>query len=189
MRLDVQATDLAQVVKAAVDIVRVTAEAKSITLVDIIDPSVSLIAGDPKRLEQIVWNLLSNAVKFTPKGGKVQVRLERQTPTSEIVVADNGQGIAPQSALAYLRPLLAREAVSSKYVRRGPWSFDSQRARNPSWWHRVGAQRWPWQREHLYSEAAYTCKYSTIAGATQTSDSCTERQCCRRITARRNFPY
>ena len=97
MRLDVQATDLAQVVKAAVDIVRVTAEAKSITLVDIIDPSVSLIAGDPKRLEQIVWNLLSNAVKFTPKGGKVQVRLERTNSHVEIVVADNGQGIAPQS--------------------------------------------------------------------------------------------
>ena len=181
-----QAADFAQVVKAAVDIVRVTAEAKSITLVDIIDPSVSLIAGDPKRLEQIVWNLLSNAVKFTPKGGKVQVRLERNNSHVEIVVADNGQGIAPQS-LSHIFDRFWQEKQSFKYVRRGPWPFDSQRARNPSWWHRVGAQRWPWQREHLYSEAAYTCKYSTIAGATQTSDSCTELQCCRRITARRNF--
>ena len=97
MRLDVQATDLAQVVKTAVDAMRVTAEAKSIKLQDIIDPSVSLIAGDPKRLEQVVWNLLSNALKFTPKGGKVQVRLERINSHVEIIVVDSGQGLAPSS--------------------------------------------------------------------------------------------
>src|ERR1700687_6397986 len=97
MRLDVQATDLAQVVKAAVDAMRVAAEAKSIELQDIIDPSVRLIAGDPQRLEQVFWNLLSNAVKFTSKGGKVQVRLERLNSHVEIIVADNGQGIVPPS--------------------------------------------------------------------------------------------
>ena len=97
LRLDVQATDLAQVVKAAVETLRLAAEAKSIELYDIIDPSVRLIAGDPKRLEQVVWNLLSNAIKFTPKGGKVQVRLERINSHVEIVVTDNGQGIDPAS--------------------------------------------------------------------------------------------
>ena len=49
--------------------------------------------GDSQRLQQAVWNLLSNAIKFTPKGGKVQVRLERINSHLEIVVADNGQGI------------------------------------------------------------------------------------------------
>jgi signal transduction histidine kinase/ActR/RegA family two-component response regulator len=97
MRLDVQATDLAQVVKAAADAMRVAAEAKSITLQDIVDTNVSLIAGDPKRLEQVVWNLLSNAIKFTPKGGKVQVRLERINSHVEIIVVDNGQELAPES--------------------------------------------------------------------------------------------
>lgn len=94
MRLDVQATDLAQVVKGSLDALRLAAEAKSITLVDIVDPSVNLIAGDPRRLEQVFWNLLSNAVKFTPKGGKVQVRLERINSHVEVIVSDNGQGIA-----------------------------------------------------------------------------------------------
>ena len=97
MRLDVQATDLAQVVKAAVDANRVAADAKSIELQEIIDSRVSLISGDPQRMQQVVWNLLSNAVKFTPKGGKVQVRLERINSHVEIIVADNGQGIAPAS--------------------------------------------------------------------------------------------
>lgn len=97
LRLDVQATDLAQVVKATVDSMRVAAEAKSITLHDIIDTSISLIAGDPRRLEQVVWNLLSNAIKFTPKGGKVQVLLQRINSHVEITVTDNGRGIAASS--------------------------------------------------------------------------------------------
>ena len=69
------------------------AEAKSITVQTVIDPRASMIVGDPHRLQQAVWNLLSNAIKFTPKDGKVQVRLERINSHLEIVVADNGQGI------------------------------------------------------------------------------------------------
>ncbi len=97
LRLDVQTVDLAEVVKAGAESIRAAAEAKSITLREILDPSVNSIAGDPGRLQQIVWNLVSNAVKFTPKGGRIQVRLERINSHIEIVVADNGQGIEPAS--------------------------------------------------------------------------------------------
>jgi signal transduction histidine kinase/ActR/RegA family two-component response regulator len=113
LRLDVQAKDLAQVVKAAVDSMRAAAEAKSISLHEIIDTNVSLIAGDPKRLEQVVWNLISNAIKFTPKGGKVQVRLERINSHVEIIVTDNGQGIAP-SSLPYVFERFWQEAQSGR---------------------------------------------------------------------------
>jgi CheY-like chemotaxis protein len=41
----------------------------------------------------VVWNLLSNAIKFTPKGGRVQIRLERINSHVEIVVSDTGQGM------------------------------------------------------------------------------------------------
>jgi signal transduction histidine kinase/ActR/RegA family two-component response regulator len=101
LRLDVQSTDLGKVMNAAVESMRVAAEAKQISLQEIIDTKVGQIAGDPKRLEQVVWNLVSNAIKFTPKGGKVQVRLERINSHIEIVVADSGQGIA-ESAIPYL---------------------------------------------------------------------------------------
>jgi signal transduction histidine kinase/ActR/RegA family two-component response regulator len=93
MRLDVQMVDLVEVVKAGTDSMRAAAEAKSITLQEIIDPGVASISGDPGRLQQVVWNLVSNAVKFTPKGGKIQIRLERINYHIEISVADTGQGI------------------------------------------------------------------------------------------------
>jgi CheY-like chemotaxis protein len=51
------------------------------------------VAGDPNRLQQVGWNLLNNAIKFTPKGGKVEVILERVNSHIEISVTDNGQGI------------------------------------------------------------------------------------------------
>jgi signal transduction histidine kinase/ActR/RegA family two-component response regulator len=95
MRLDVQMVDLADVVRAGIEGMRAAAEAKSIALQEIIDPSVASIAGDPGRLQQVVWNLVSNAVKFTPKGGKIQIRLERINSHIEISVADTGQGIEP----------------------------------------------------------------------------------------------
>ena len=61
----------------------------------IVDPGATPVSGDPDRLQQVVWNLLSNAVKFTPKGGRVQIRLERINSHVEISVSDSGIGIKP----------------------------------------------------------------------------------------------
>ena len=96
VRLDVQRMDLADVVEAAVNSIRPAADAKGIRLRKIIDPVAGPVAGDPGRLQQIVWNLLSNAVKFTPKGGKVEVIVERVNSHLEITVNDSGLGIKPE---------------------------------------------------------------------------------------------
>ena len=96
VRLDVQRMDLASVVEAAVNSIQPAADAKGIRLRKIIDPLAGPIAGDPGRLQQIVWNLLSNAVKFTPKGGKVEVLVERVNSHLEITVNDSGFGIKPE---------------------------------------------------------------------------------------------
>ena len=96
VRLDVQPVDLASVVEAAVNSIRPAAEAKGIHLRKIIDPVAGPVAGDPGRLQQVVWNLLSNAVKFTPKGGKVEVLVERVNSHLEITVNDSGLGIKPE---------------------------------------------------------------------------------------------
>lgn len=97
LRLDVQPTDLAGAVAAAVETIAPAAAAKGVRIERIVDPGeAAQITGDPTRLQQIFWNLLSNAVKFTPRGGRVQVVVERVDSHVEVVVADSGQGIAPE---------------------------------------------------------------------------------------------
>ena len=55
-----------------------------------------MVVGDAGRLQQLVSNLLSNAVKFTPERGRVQVTLLKNGERVQVVVRDNGLGIAPE---------------------------------------------------------------------------------------------
>lgn len=93
LRMDVRPIDPTSFTEAAIEAVRPAAEARGVRIVKIMDTGAISVPGDPVRLQQVVWNLLSNAVKFTPKGGKVQVQLERVNSHIEIAVADTGQGI------------------------------------------------------------------------------------------------
>ncbi len=93
MRLEVRPLDLTTVIERAVDAVLPAAAAKEIRLQRVLDSGASMVSGDPARLQQVIWNLLTNAIKFTPKGGRVLVRLERVNSHVEIIVSDNGQGI------------------------------------------------------------------------------------------------
>jgi len=96
LRLDVRTVDLISIVTAAIDSIRPAADAKSIRLQTMLDPAAGPISGDADRLQQIVWNLLTNAVKFTPKGGRIQVKLQRVDSHVEIVVSDSGVGISKE---------------------------------------------------------------------------------------------
>jgi CheY-like chemotaxis protein/anti-sigma regulatory factor (Ser/Thr protein kinase) len=89
------------VVEAALDTVRPAAEAKEIQLESSLAPSVGTVSGDPDRLQQVVWNLLANAIKFTPRGGRVELRLRRANTHAEVVVEDTGPGI-PRAFLPHV---------------------------------------------------------------------------------------
>jgi len=84
------------VISAAMETVRLAAEAKQIRLKLDFDNTVAPISGDAARLQQVFWNLLSNAVKFTPPGGQVTVELRQVNQFVEIRVIDTGKGINPQ---------------------------------------------------------------------------------------------
>ena len=77
LTLHPQPTSLVTVIEAAIDTMRLAAEAKKIQLLSLLNPGVGLVSGDHNRLQQVVWNLLSNAIKFTPTNGRVEIRLER----------------------------------------------------------------------------------------------------------------
>ncbi|HEU4412923.1 MAG TPA: ATP-binding protein [Polyangiaceae bacterium] len=93
LELDAVPVDLAAIVEAAVDTVRHAAEAKGVGLGVDLGPGAAPAVGDPQRLQQVVWNLLSNAIKFTPRGGRVQVRLAREGARWALRVEDTGRGI------------------------------------------------------------------------------------------------
>jgi signal transduction histidine kinase len=93
MRLAVQAVDLGQVIEGVLDAVRPGADAKGIRIQSVLEAPGAPVSGDAGRLQQVVWNLLSNAVKFTPKGGRVQVKVQHVKSHVEIIVSDTGVGI------------------------------------------------------------------------------------------------
>lgn len=76
MMLNVSPVNLVTTIEAALEIVRLSAEAKQIQIRLDRGTKESVVIGDATRLQQIIWNLLSNAIKFTPDGGLVEVRLE-----------------------------------------------------------------------------------------------------------------
>ncbi|HEX5215528.1 MAG TPA: PAS domain S-box protein [Vicinamibacterales bacterium] len=101
IRLDVQPVELPIIVDNAVATIQPAADAKGVRIQTMIDPNVGPVSGDPGRLQQVVWNLVSNAVKFTPKHGRIQVRLERANSHIEVVVSDTGIGI-PADFIPYV---------------------------------------------------------------------------------------
>jgi len=95
LSLNVASVDLTTTIASALETVRLAAETKNIEIQVFHAPDVGQISGDAGRLQQIVWNLLSNAVKFTPKGGRVEVRLTQIEDHAQIQVIDTGKGILP----------------------------------------------------------------------------------------------
>jgi PAS domain S-box-containing protein len=93
LRLKTRPVELAPVIEAAIDELRPTAAAKTIQMTFSASDGAAIVCGDAARLQQVVGNLLANAIKFTPAGGRVTVRLEREDKHARITVSDTGQGI------------------------------------------------------------------------------------------------
>jgi signal transduction histidine kinase len=95
--LDMQTLNPQGFLDAAIETVRPAADAKNIRIEKrfAVHPGM-LVAGDPARLQQVVWNLLSNAIKFTPRDGLVTVDLEGRDGSVVVTVRDSGAGIRPE---------------------------------------------------------------------------------------------
>lgn len=94
LALDIARVEVGAVVRAAVDVLRPAAQAKSVRLeTDIAEEDALALAADAGRLQQVVWNLLSNAIRYTPSGGTVSVSARRDGTSVVIEVRDTGIGI------------------------------------------------------------------------------------------------
>ncbi|HEX9982163.1 MAG TPA: ATP-binding protein [Thermoanaerobaculia bacterium] len=118
LHLSVASLDLTELIAASMEVIRPAAEAKGVRVERILDSEAGHISGDADRLQQVVWNLLSNAVKFTPRGGKVLIRLERVNSHCELTVSDTGQGI-PANFLPYVFDRFSQADSSSTRAHAG----------------------------------------------------------------------
>ena len=114
LSLSVGPTDVCDAIRAALETVTPTAEAKGLKLTADLPPEVLTIVADPDRLQQIVWNLLSNAIKFTPKGGEVAISSRLDGTVVRLEVRDSGEGIAPQALPLIFEPFHQADASTTR---------------------------------------------------------------------------
>jgi hypothetical protein len=112
LRLDLRQVWIPDIVQAAIDSALPLAQAKEIRVHSLLDQSLATVSGDRNRLQQVVWNLMTNAIKFTPKGGQVQVRVQRIGSHLELSVADTGIGI-PESFMPFVFDRFSQRDSSS----------------------------------------------------------------------------
>jgi signal transduction histidine kinase len=96
MELELARFSLPAALENALTLVRERAERHGLSVGLTVDPRVGELAGDERKIKQILLNLLSNAVKFTPEGGRVAVAAVPADGFVEVSVTDTGIGIAPE---------------------------------------------------------------------------------------------
>jgi heavy metal sensor kinase len=92
--------DLTDMAKNTAEQMELLAEDKNISIACDASQAV-VVEGDPARLKQVVVNLLDNAIKYTPKNGRIQLRVRPVNGHAVLEVEDNGVGI-PAEALPHV---------------------------------------------------------------------------------------
>ena len=95
---------LESVVSAALETSAPALDAAGHRLVKHMPAAQALVDGDPTRLAQVVSNLLNNAAKYTPRNGRIELRVEQTGGEAVITVLDNGAGFPPEMAQQLFEP-------------------------------------------------------------------------------------
>jgi PAS domain S-box-containing protein len=116
-QLDIAPVSIASVCQASLQFIKELAHKKRIAVSPTLDPAVTMVPADERRLKQILVNLLSNAVKFTPEGGAIGLEVvgDRAGQVVHLTVWDTGIGIAQDDLPRLFQPFIQ---LDSRLARR-----------------------------------------------------------------------
>lgn len=98
LSLQLNSLNLKKSVQDSVMSLRPKAKEKNIELTIELDAEEAIVLADDKRIQQLICNLVQNSIKFTPKNGKIIVKVQTNIikMTASINVQDTGQGISEE---------------------------------------------------------------------------------------------
>ncbi|MBI2845997.1 MAG: hypothetical protein HYX86_05570 [Chloroflexi bacterium] len=106
--------DINHLLEEALDLLRVRSPLEGITIDLHLNPNQPPILGDPVRLSQTILNLLINAQEALPEGGVVQVASRYIAGKVQVLVADNGIGIASEDLPYIFEPFFTTKAEKGR---------------------------------------------------------------------------
>ena len=106
--------DVAPLIEQCCDMIRLDAQAARLQVAVDLPARLPKLIGDRRACKQILINLLSNAVKFTPENGSVTIELRADRETLDVVVTDNGIGIAEADLLKLGDPFFQASSAISR---------------------------------------------------------------------------
>lgn len=92
--VELEPIDLADVARRAAGLLAVRASEADVRIEKPRADEAMPVTGEFRRVLQIMVNLIGNAVRYSPPGGWVWIRLEREGALGCVIVADQGKGIA-----------------------------------------------------------------------------------------------
>lgn len=113
LKFSFKKTNLADMIKETVDLMKGFASEKGITL-KIKSDKLPEVEVDPDRLSQVLRNLINNAVKFSKKNGKIEIFAEAKSNHILFGVKDYGCGLTPENKIRVFEPFYQTEKASSR---------------------------------------------------------------------------
>lgn len=130
IEMNMSSVSVAELCTDVLAMIRQQAANKDIQLITEIEPNLTKITIDRRRITQSIINLLSNAVKFTANGGQVKLKVASVSTSPQtnytsdfdhqallrISVSDTGIGIAPQDINKIFQPFVQLDSgLNRKY--------------------------------------------------------------------------
>jgi CheY-like chemotaxis protein len=108
LELDLEPVSIETICQASLRLIKQIAHKKGLSVAMTIDPAVTLLNVDARRLKQMLVNLLSNAVKFTPEGGSIGLEVVGDVARQavDLTVWDTGIGIMHDQMTRLFQPFV-----------------------------------------------------------------------------------